>query len=75
VEKAVAFRLNNPAVRAETIGLRMVKSGQMERWLVVTTGLDEDHPAMKTLISDANALMAREDGFDGIEIRSQFAAK
>lgn len=64
------FRLNNSDVRAETILFRVVRARHVDRWLVVTTNVEPDSPAILALINDAHAILGHSPDLAGIEVQS-----
>jgi hypothetical protein len=63
-------RLNALEVLGERTVRRIVKVGKVERWLVVSTGIEDNDPKMGQLIAATNNLIRQGDEFDGVEILS-----
>ena len=60
--------MNNRHIRSETVMRRVVRVGQVERWLVLRTGLQGDSPEMQQLVADAQTFLQDLGGFAGVEI-------
>ena len=60
--------LRNGNVLGETTVLRAQRFGHVDRWLVVTTSLEADEPAMVRLIAEINGLLEHPPKFAGFEI-------
>jgi hypothetical protein len=60
--------MDNRHIRRETVMRRVVRVGQVEKWLVLRTGLDGDSPEMQQLVVDAHAFLQDSGGFAGVEI-------
>jgi hypothetical protein len=69
-EAFMAFRIKNPNVANETVSLRVVRVGHVDRWLIVKTNVLADEPGMTKLIADAHALLEKSQEFAGVEIQS-----
>jgi hypothetical protein len=69
-EVIVVLRVKNPNVANETVSLRVVRVGHVDRWLIVKTNLLADDPGMTKLIKDAHALLEQTQEFAGVEIQS-----
>jgi hypothetical protein len=63
--------MNNRHIHSETITRRVVRVGQVERWLVLTTGLQGDSPEMQQLVADAHGFL---QDFAGVEIINEAEA-
>ena len=60
--------MDNRHIRSETVMRRVVRVGQVEKWLVLRTGLEGDSPEMQQLVADAHAFLQDSGGFAGVEI-------
>jgi hypothetical protein len=56
-------RMNNRHIHSETVMRRVVRVGQVEKWLVLRTGLEGDSPEMQQLVADAHAFLKDSGGF------------
>jgi hypothetical protein len=60
--------MDNKHIRSETVTRRVVRVGQVEKWLVLRTGLQGDSPDTQQLVADAHAFLQDSGGFAGVEI-------
>ena len=60
--------MDNRHIRSETVMRRVVRVGQVEKWLVLRTALEGDSPEMQQLVADAHAFLQDSGGFAGVEI-------
>jgi hypothetical protein len=60
--------MNNRHIGSEAVMRRVVRVGQVERWLILRTDLQGDSPEMQQLVADAHAFLQDSGGFAGIEI-------
>jgi hypothetical protein len=67
-------RMNNRHIHSETVMRRVVRVGQVEKWLVLRTGLEGDSPEMQQLIADAHGFLQDSGGFAGVEIINEAEA-
>jgi hypothetical protein len=69
-ENRMAFNIKNDSVASETISLRVVRVGHVDRWLNVATNIPPDGPDMGKLITDAHAFLEKNKAFAGVDIQS-----
>jgi hypothetical protein len=60
--------MNNRHIRSETVLRRVVRVGEIERWLILRTDLQGDSPEMQQLVADAHGFLQHSGGFAGVEI-------
>jgi len=54
--------MNNRHIRSETVLRRVVRVGQIERWLILRTDLQGDSPEMQQLVADAHGFLQHSGG-------------
>ena len=66
----MARMIRSPNVLGEATVLRAERSGQIEKWLVVTTNLEADGAETTQLIAEILGLLEKHREFAGFEIHS-----
>lgn len=66
----MARMIRNAGVLGETTVFRAQRFGHVDKWLVVTTGLEADDRAMTQLINEIHGLLENHPEFAGFEVHS-----